>query len=190
MSNLIIENQRFEKHNFELQALPKGEYERCTFVNCNFSNTNISGYIFLECEFIGCNTSTANITKTAFRDCVFKDCKLLGMHFQNCHEFLFAINFYNCQLNLSSFYKLKLKKGIFENCILKEVDFESCDLTSASFAHCDLLDAKFDNTNLELADFTTAFNYILNPESNKMKKAKFSLDGLPGLLTKYQIVVS
>jgi hypothetical protein len=41
--------------------------------------------------------------------------------------------------------------------------------------------------NLKKADLRTAYNYHIDPESNKLKKAKFSLQGLPGLLDKYGI---
>jgi uncharacterized protein YjbI with pentapeptide repeats len=57
----------------------------------------------------------------------------------------------------------------------------------AVFKNCDLLNTSFMQTNLEKADFRTAINYSFDPELNKIKKAKFSLDGLPGLLMKYNI---
>ena len=46
-----------------------------------------------------------------------------------------------------------------------------------------------ENSNLEKADFRTAANYSFNPELNKMKKTRFSLSGLPGLLAKYDIEI-
>ncbi|OQA01530.1 MAG: hypothetical protein BWY70_00347 [Bacteroidetes bacterium ADurb.Bin408] len=42
-------------------------------------------------------------------------------------------------------------------------------------------------TNLEKADLRTAFNYIIDPELNHIKKARFSLRGISGLLAKYNI---
>ena len=38
-------------------------------------------------------------------------------------------------------------------------------------------------------DFTTSYNYSIDPEKNKLKKAIFSKEGLKGLLAKYEIVV-
>ena len=46
-----------------------------------------------------------------------------------------------------------------------------------------------DQTILEKADFRTAKNYSIDPEQNRLKKAKFSLSGVVGLLRKYDIVV-
>jgi hypothetical protein len=43
---------------------------------------------------------------------------------------------------------------------------------------------------LEKADLRTSFNYLIDPEVNKMRKAKFSIDGLPGLLGKYELEIT
>ena len=72
---------------------------------------------------------------------------------------------------------------------MQEVDFTGADLTAALLHNCDLAGAIFSNTKLQKADFRTAFNYSVNPETNDIKKAKFSLNGIAGLLDKYDIVV-
>jgi hypothetical protein len=43
---------------------------------------------------------------------------------------------------------------------------------------------------LENSDFRTAHNFIVDPDKNKIKKAKFSVSGLPGLLLKYGLQIS
>ena len=72
---------------------------------------------------------------------------------------------------------------------MHEVDFTECDLTATVFDNCDLLNAKFENTLLQKTDLRSAFNYTINPESNKIKKARFSLSGVAGLLDKYDIEI-
>jgi fluoroquinolone resistance protein len=76
------------------------------------------------------------------------------------------------------------------NCKLHEVEFIEADLTNARFEGCDLSRATFENTILSGTDFRSAFNFSIDPEINKMKKAKFSTAGLAGLLDKYEIAVS
>ncbi|HRF77896.1 MAG TPA: pentapeptide repeat-containing protein, partial [Chitinophagales bacterium] len=85
------------------------------------------------------------------------------------------------------FYQLKLKSTPFHDCSLQEVDFSQCDLTSVIFDNCDLSMAIFDNTILEKADLRNAYNYQINPEHNHIRKAKFSSNGLAGLLMQYDI---
>jgi uncharacterized protein YjbI with pentapeptide repeats len=75
----------------------------------------------------------------------------------------------------------------FVNCTLHEVDFTEADLTASLFENCDLQRTLFANTNLEKADFRTAFNYSIDPELNRIKKARFSMPGVLGLLSKYNI---
>jgi uncharacterized protein YjbI with pentapeptide repeats len=102
---------------------------------------------------------------------------------------LLSIYFEDSHLNLASFYKLILKGIEFKNCNLHEVDFAEADLTNAIFENCDLNRAIFANTILEKVDFTTSHNYTINPEINRIKKAKFSKIGVMGLLDKYNIIV-
>ena len=83
-----------------------------------------------------------------------------------------------------------MKKMVFKNSQLQETDFTQGDLTSAVFDNCDLTRATFDNTILEKADFRTAYNYSIDPETNRIKKAKFSTSGVSGLLDKYNIRIS
>ena len=47
----------------------------------------------------------------------------------------------------------------------------------------------FNRTNLEKADLSSATNFAIDPENTRIKNAKFSLDGLPGLLGRYQIKI-
>ena len=90
---------------------------------------------------------------------------------------------------MSSFFKLKIKKTKFKDSTLHEVDFTETDLTEAVFDNCDLKRATFEHTNLEKADFRNAFNYSIDLEQNRIKKAKFSKTGIVGLLGKYDIVI-
>lgn len=46
-----------------------------------------------------------------------------------------------------------------------------------------------ENTILEKSDFQTSYNYSIDPEINRIKKAKFSFQGAVGLLDKYDIEV-
>ena len=102
---------------------------------------------------------------------------------------MLSFSFDYCELRLSSFYKLKIPRTIFKNCGLQEVDFVEADLSNSAFESCDLTGAIFESTNLEKADLRSSVHYSINPEINKIKKAKFSLPAVIGLLDKYQIEI-
>lgn len=72
---------------------------------------------------------------------------------------------------------------------MQETDFAEADLTNVVFDNCNLAQAIFDHTILEKADFRTAYNYSIDPETNRIKKARFSIWGVSGLLDKYHIEI-
>lgn len=187
MADLFLVNEQFNTVNYTKSKLPTGEYELCRFTACDFSKSDLSGCVFYDCEFVECQMSGVKLMKTAMRDVRFRNCKAEGLHFEHCNDFLFAVSFDTCVLTKSSFYKQKIKNTIFKKSTLHEVDFTGADLTGADFDECDLRRAAFENTILEKADFRTAYNYALDPELNRLSKARFSLSGVAGLLVKYGI---
>lgn len=182
-------DKTFEKADFKTNPLQKGEYENCRFNNCNFSESSIEGSKFIDCHFTGCNLSLAKTDGTCLQNVTFKDCKMLGLRMDRCDAFGLAFSFDGCTLNHSSFYKLKIKKTVFRNCQMHEMDFTEADLSNTILDQCDLTGTTFENTTLEKADFRTAYNYSINPEINAVKKAKFSIPAVIGLLDKYDITI-
>ncbi|MCK0190964.1 pentapeptide repeat-containing protein [Arenibacter sp. F20364] len=190
MNTPFITDRSFKGMDFTTKRLEKGEYENCVFDSCSFSKGDISNIAFMECIFTDCDLSNVNLKNTTFKEVVFKRSKLLGIHFDHCNDFLLSFNFHDCTLDLSSFYKLKLKNTIFNNCKMISVEFTETDLTETIFDSCNLEGALFENCNLEKVDFRTALNYSLDPEKNKIAKAKFSKEGALGLLKKYNIQIT
>jgi len=183
----LIVDRNFTKQDYTTDKLATAEYDNCTFIDCNFNEAVLNSVVFTQCRFEGCNLSNAKTGATAFKEAVFTNCKLLGLNFSAAEQFLFAAGFDGCYMQLASFYKMKLKGTKFINCHLEDADFTEADLTGAAFKDCDLRNAVFDRTILEKADLRTAKNYTIDPEGNRLKKAKFSREGLPGLLHKYNI---
>jgi len=72
---------------------------------------------------------------------------------------------------------------------MHETDFTGADFAGAIFENCDLKRAVFAATILEKADFTSSYNYSIDPNDNRIKKARFSYPGVIGLLDKYDIVI-
>ena len=185
----MIENETFERIDYTINSLPREEYENCKFLNCNFYKADLSHITFRECCFDGCDFSLTKLKNTALSDIRFVDTKLLGVQFDDCNQFLLSVDFENCLLKLSVFFKLKLKKTRFKNCNLQEADFTESDLSNAVLDDCDLQRAIFHKTNLEKADLRSSFHYSIDPENNRIKKAKFSRAGVLGLLDKYGIEI-
>lgn len=185
MTQAYFTDQSFERIN----SLDKGTYEQCEFVGCDLANSNLSGYVFTDCRFDDCNLSMASLQNTALREVAFSGSKLLGLRFDECNSFGFAVTFDTCILNHSSFYKTKLTNTRFTQCQMYEVEFTEADLHSAIFDACDLHVSTFERTNLEKADFRTAINFSIDPTINRMNNARFSRDNITGLLYAFPMVI-
>ena len=189
MALKIDGNLVYRKEYLSLNSLVKAEYESCTIRNCDFSDGSLSDISFIDCIFENCNLSMSTVRNTSFKTVKFLSCKLLGVNFSDCNPFLLSLNFGNCLMNLTSFYKLTLKGTTFKNCELQEADFTETDLTLSVFDNCNFERAIFDGSILERADFRTSFHYSIDPTVNRIKKAKFSRDGIAGLLYMYDIQI-
>ena len=186
MQNSYIADQTFEK----IKAIELGEYDHCIFKNCAFESADFKNFKFLDCRFESCNVSLIQLGGASLQKVHFADCKMQGLRFEACNPFLFEVSFERCSLNLSSFYQVKTKGTSFLQCQLQEVDFTEAHLPKAIFDNCDLSGALFDHTNLMEADFRTAHSYEINPSINQLKKAKFSSDGLAGLVQSFGITIA
>lgn len=183
----MIESKIYERIDFTVNPLPRDEYDSCSFLNCNFYNAELSHITFRDCKFENCDFSLAKLKNTGLNNIQFAGCKLLGVLFNECNQFLLSVEFENCMLKLAVFNKLKLKKTHFKNCNLEEADFTETELTSTLFDNCDFRRAIFHKTKLDKSDFRTSINYSIDPENNNIRKAKFSISGVVGLLDKYDI---
>ncbi|NTU58352.1 MAG: pentapeptide repeat-containing protein [Chlorobiaceae bacterium] len=182
-------SQVFEKVDGDSLTPDCRVYEDCRFIRCNFAHADLSGLIFRECSFEGCDMSMAKLKDTGFQEALFKECKLLGLQFNDCRKLLLRMEFQGCMLKLSLFSGLELKNTTFVDCDLQEADFTGANMSGSAFVKCDLRQALFFHTNLEKADFRSAVNYSIAPETNRIRKARFSLHGLAGLLDIYDIEI-
>ncbi|WP_298224947.1 pentapeptide repeat-containing protein [Flavobacterium sp.] len=189
MEDLIHIHKTFDKVVAIAAKIQNREFEGCVFKNCDFSNSDFSNNTFMECEFIDCNLSMMQVGNTSLQDVSFKNCKLLGIQFQSCNDFLFRVGFEECVLDYASLANKKMPKTKFVSCSMKEVTFIGANLTQSVFDHCNLENAIFNETQLAAVDFTTAANYKIDPQFNPMKKAKFATSGIMGLLEQYDITI-
>lgn len=166
-----------------------GEYDNCRFKNCTLTKAKLNGSTFINCSFVDCDLSNAKLKEVGMQEVTFKDCKLVGLNFDDTKEFGFNVKFRGCNLELAAFCERKLKGISFKRCQLIETDFRGANLQDASFVDCDLERAVFERTDLRRADLRTARNFHISPEENRLRGAKFSAEGLAGLLTEYGIVI-
>lgn len=189
MANALFEDQLFENLQ-SIEGMQCIEFSGCTFRSCDFTGFNLSGSEFVDCRFEFCNLSAVPVEETIFSQVEFRGCKLMGVDFSKVRKFLLSMSFEECNLSYAFFFGLSLKGTRFSNCLLEETNFAEAMLVEANFSGSSLVGAIFDRTNLERADFSSASNYSINPEINRIKKAKFSIPEVVGLLYAYDIEIS
>ena len=188
--SIYYTHQQFEKSSFPIKGNRETQFDSCTFKNCDFTEVNFAGCDFSNTTFEDCNLSMVKFGYIGLDKVHFVGCKMVGADFTTVKDFLFNPRFSSCILDYAAFMKKKNRKGRFENCSLKGADFSEADLTDSLFEQCDLSSAVFMNSTLNGVNFITSFNFTIDPDRNALRKAKFSTNGLSGLLTKYGILVS
>ncbi|MBP6795892.1 MAG: pentapeptide repeat-containing protein [Saprospiraceae bacterium] len=183
-----IEKTSFEKRIYFEEKI-EGYFEDCDFKECDFTDASFENSSFANCRFRQCNFSNTKVIQTNLVDCHFIHCKMVGVSFDLCEKYYYTLRMEDSSLDYASFYGLKLRSSKFKNCTFREADFTLSDVSSVDFDQCDFTGAHFEKTNLEKADLRTCRNYLIDPDTNKIKKARFSMPQVVGLLYKYDIVI-
>ena len=165
------------------------EFDEYHFVSCDFSGADFSGIRFSECLFERCNLSAVRLAGTALQNVAFNECKLMGLQFTACRDMLFGVHFDQCQLRYASFAGRTMPGTRLMGCNLDEADFADADFSGAVFSDCSLAGAVFQNTRLTGADFSTATGFTIDPETNPLLGARFTVHGLLGVVAKYGLVI-
>jgi uncharacterized protein YjbI with pentapeptide repeats len=79
----------------------------------------------------------------------------------------------------TAFTGSKVRECYFTNTCLNSANFDGAELSGTTFHNCDLCKA----------DFSRATQYSIDPSANKIKKAKFSLPEVVGLLQGFDIII-
>jgi fluoroquinolone resistance protein len=192
-SNGIYTDQRIVKVNQDSNVLQHVECTDCNFEGCSFLESSFERCKFTNCTFTACIMSAIKLTNTQLVDVQFKNCKLLSIDWTKASGFggtaAISVGFGGCILDYSSFYGLKLEGLQMTECVSHEVDFSESNLSKGNFQKTDFAGSIFQHTNLSQADFAGAFNYTIDPRSNTLKKAKFTLPEAISLLQSFDITL-
>ena len=180
--------EKFTDLNIGKEAIKEIEFEDCEFLNCSFLETEFNRCLFLDCKFENCNISTINLKNSNVTDITFSNCKAIGIDWSKAGK-IQGLSFNDSQINYSNFSFQKLPRTCIKNCEAKELDFSEADLTESIFTGSDLEKTLFHKSNLSGCDFRQAKNYYINPQTNTLKKAKFSQPEVLSLLSGLNITI-
>lgn len=179
--------QVFEGLELDKEEIKNKDFVDCRFVKCNFFECDFSGSEFSDCTFEHCSISLTKFFNCGFRTVKFSDSKLVGIDLTKSTINFFELGFKKCLIDACNFSMLPMESTVFDGCVIRECIFGDANLTSATFDDCDLEGTLFHNTKLEKADFSSAKNYAINPVTNSIKGAKFTLPEAVSLLRAFGI---
>lgn len=177
------ENETFKDLVCEQDSLARISFSRCRFVNARFDRVDFTATEFSDSTFDHCELNLPNLTNADLKTARFKDSKLVGADFRKCDGRFLALAFENSLIDTCNFSGLKLKATPFLRCVIRETRFVGTMLAEAAFDGSDLEGTLFHECQLQGASFVQARNYAIDPLTNKLKDARFSLPEAVSLLT-------
>jgi len=181
-NDTVYSDETFTAADFEgVGQVTGSEFDGCRFEGCVLIDAAFFSCRFTDCIFEGCDLTALKIKNSFFSDVTIQDSKAIGIKWEMCREPL-GVAFKASNLTASTFYSLDLRHLSMTDCQAKEMDFSEAKLKQADFSESDLEGTVFNGADLEGADFSTAFNYTINPARVNLKNARFSLPEAVALL--------
>jgi uncharacterized protein YjbI with pentapeptide repeats len=168
-----------------LEEVYTGECFSC----CDFSDMVLEGITFDRCEFRQCRFSLTRFCSAALCDVTFVDCNMVGADFADVGRLSHGLVFRHSQLDYANFMAVRLHGTEFVGCRLTEACFDEADLGNSVFDDCDLSRSTFHRTDLQKVDFSTSFNFTINPNECHLRQTVFSESGLRGLVAHLDIEI-
>jgi fluoroquinolone resistance protein len=188
-SDAEYHREEFNQVSLSKMPIARSDFQSCQFTRCDLSQLVISECRFDDCTFQSCDLSLIKPQDTNFRNCHFVGCKLVGINWTEAVK-SFSVDFQDCMMHLSSFSGMNLKKIKIINCLATEVSFAETNMTEADCTMTDFSGSIFLRTNLTMADFTNARNYLIDVRTNTVTKARFSIPEAMSLLETLGIIIA
>jgi uncharacterized protein YjbI with pentapeptide repeats len=169
------ESDSFINIDFSVLILKECSFQSCDLISCVFDKNDLMNCSFRDCTFTKCQISLAKIKYATFSDIIFNECKLIGLNFSECNDISFSINFKESILDSIVIFDKNLCKSKFIDCSIRNTNFDNCDMRGSDFTGTKFEKTSFHKCNLEKCDFSKAKGYEIDPSTNKLKNAMFSI---------------
>ena len=183
------EDEYFDRISLEEDCLENQVFRECEFHNCQFLSSRIHRCLFRSCAFQNCVFAGVEWKFTSMVDGIFKDSICVGIDWSllktktRGNEPVYEAQ--NTFFKYCSFYQMGLKRFHFETCRFQESYFEECSMQECHLENISFDKTQFRGCDLRKADFRGAVGYVIDPQQNKLREARFSfpeviclLDGL------------
>lgn len=186
------DSKRFEGMRYD-SDIESNEYAECLFEQCQFMDMALRNVVFSNCVFTGCTFRNVDMSGLRMQNASFQDCAFIGIDWSEVRRTgkLFPLfkEIGGCTLKFNNFFKMKIPKISIVDSSLLDCAFMECELAGSVFRNVDFQDTTFQDCDLSKADFREARNYKINTTSNRVRKARFSLPEVVGLLDNLDVII-
>jgi fluoroquinolone resistance protein len=151
------------------------EFQRCRFLRCKLAESRWTRVKLEDSVFVDCDLTRMTPRELALRTVSFEGTRLMGVDWSEIAR-LPQIAFERCDLRYSSFVKVRLPDIHVVGCLAREANFLEVDLTGADFSDTDLTGATISGCTLVRANFARAQGVLFDPQKNRVRDARISLD--------------
>ncbi|RRG17665.1 pentapeptide repeat-containing protein [Weissella viridescens] len=133
-------------------------FEKCTFSDIDFAESEILDVCFNHCDFSNMDWSTSIVYRTHFENCRlvgtdFAQAQLKDVQYENCHA-LYA-NFSEAKMTNVNFTSTPLTESYFQNLsAIKKTTFNDCTMDGADFGGTPLKGVDFSNSTFDSLVFS------------------------------------
>lgn len=170
--NEEVEYKSIDFSNYELADYT---FDNCQFISCKFNELSLHSSAFSSCCFKGCELVLTSLINTRLTDVTFIASKIMGIDFSVCNDFGLSFEFRESIMDSIVIFGKKLRKTKMIECQIKNSDFTDMDFKEADFSKSTFENVVFHNCQLEKADFRSSQGYAIDPGTNRLKNARFSL---------------
>ncbi|WP_315066564.1 pentapeptide repeat-containing protein [uncultured Clostridium sp.] len=188
-----FENEKIKDLKLRNEVISDKEYIDCEFYNCNFIDVDFNNCLFKDCKFHNCTMNGIRFKFSVMKNAILDGSDFISINWNTLKGDSIGAEPINtvreCFFKYNNFILMKLNKVKFSSSKFQESLFENCDLIEADFKDTRFESTQFIQCNMEKADFRGAHGYVIDIQSNKLKKAKFSFPEVINLLNSIDIVI-
>ncbi|MEQ8155382.1 MAG: pentapeptide repeat-containing protein [Clostridiaceae bacterium] len=188
-----FEDEKINNLKLRNETISDTKYIDCEFYNCDFIDVEVDNCLFKDCKFYNCTMNNVTFKYTSMKNAILDNSAFIGINWNtlkgDSRTFEPIYSAKECFFKYNNFILMNLNKFKFSGSNFQESFFEECDLRETDFKDVRFQNTQFTQCNMTKADFRGATGYVIDIQSNKLKKARFSLPDVLTLLDSIEVLI-
>lgn len=184
---IISESKVFKGLKYDGEIFNRHRLYDCEFINCSFKDCIVEDVELSSCYFKNCDIVSLEFKNSIVRNISIEESNLIGVNWSNLINSNAGYSnpidkVTDSFLKYNSLFEMTLKNTNLSSNTYQDCIFSDSNLSFANFKNSIFSESQFIACDLSSADFRGARGYMIDMNSNKIKKAKFSYPEVQSLL--------